>query len=64
MKLALVGQLSLADKAHLDGVLEHYDDLLGALEEWERHTDLVVLPTIGTSISFSSRASPRTRSTS
>jgi len=44
VKLALVGQLSLADKAHLDGVLGHYDDLLGALEAWERHTDLVVLP--------------------
>ena len=44
VKLALVGQLSLADKAHLDDVLEHHRDLLGALEEWDRHSELVVLP--------------------
>jgi DNA repair exonuclease SbcCD nuclease subunit len=44
VKLALVGQLSLADKAALDRVLEHHTDLLAALEHWELHTDLVVLP--------------------
>jgi DNA repair exonuclease SbcCD nuclease subunit len=44
VRLVLVGQLSLADKAHLDTVLEHHRDLFGSLNTWERHTDLVVLP--------------------
>jgi DNA repair exonuclease SbcCD nuclease subunit len=47
VKLALVGQLSLALKDELDRVLEHHTDLLAALEHWERHTDLVVLPDEG-----------------
>lgn len=44
VKLALVGQLSLADKAALDEVLAHHRDLLGGLETWERRSELVVLP--------------------
>jgi DNA repair exonuclease SbcCD nuclease subunit len=44
VKLALVGQLSLADKARLDCILDHHADLLAALETWERRSDLVVLP--------------------
>ena len=44
VKLALVGQVSLAQKARLDAMLEHNADLLGALETWERRTDLVVIP--------------------
>ena len=44
LKLTLVGQLSLADKARLDLILEHHQELLGALEQWDRHSDLVVLP--------------------
>ena len=28
-------------------MLEHHTDLLAALEHWERHTDLVVLPDEG-----------------
>jgi len=44
VRVVLVGQLSLADKAHLDTVLEHHRDLFGSLNTWERHTDLVVLP--------------------
>lgn len=44
VKLALVGQLSLAEKAHLDEVLEHHQDLLGSLQTWERRSELVVLP--------------------
>jgi DNA repair exonuclease SbcCD nuclease subunit len=47
VKLALVGQLSLADNARLEGSLEHHRDLLGALETWERRSDLVVLPDEG-----------------
>jgi hypothetical protein len=42
--LSFVGTLNLTEKAHLDEVLNHYSDLFAALETWERHTDLVVLP--------------------
>ncbi len=44
VQLVLVGQISLADKARLDAVLEHFSDLLASLNTWERHSDLVVLP--------------------
>jgi DNA repair exonuclease SbcCD nuclease subunit len=44
VKLSLVGQLSLADMDRLDAALSHASDLLGALERWERRSDLVVLP--------------------
>ena len=42
--VSLVGQVSVAQKARLDDVLDHYADLLAALEIWEGRTDLVVLP--------------------
>jgi DNA repair exonuclease SbcCD nuclease subunit len=44
VKLALVGQLSLADKVALDALLDHHADLLAALETWDLRHDLVVLP--------------------
>lgn len=44
VRLGLVGQLSLAEKARLDHLLAHHKDLLGSLEGWERRIDLVVLP--------------------
>lgn len=44
VKLALVGQLSLADKARLDRLLAGHADLFAALETWDLHHDLVVLP--------------------
>ncbi len=44
VKVSLVGQVSLAQKARLDGLLDHHSDLLAALETWERRSDLVVLP--------------------
>ncbi len=44
VRLGLVGQLSLAEKARLDHLLAHHTDLLAALEGWERRIDLVVLP--------------------
>lgn len=47
VKLALVGQISLAQKARLDSLLEHYGELLGALETWERRSELVILPDDG-----------------
>ncbi len=44
LKVAVVGQLSLADATYLDEILEHHTDLLGALERCQLRTDLVVLP--------------------
>ena len=44
VKLTLIGHVSLAQKARLDGILVHYGELLGALETWQRRSELVVLP--------------------
>ena len=44
VKVSMVGQLSVAQKARLDELLEHHADLLAAIETWERHSDLVVIP--------------------
>ncbi len=44
VKLALVGQISVAQKARLDRLLEHHAELLAALETWERHSELAIVP--------------------
>lgn len=44
VKLSFTGTVSLAAKARLDQLLDESEDLLAALEVWERHTDLAVLP--------------------
>ncbi len=44
VKVSMTGEVSVAQKARLDGVLEHNADLLAALETWERRTDLAVIP--------------------
>ena len=44
LKLALVGQVSLAQKARLDSLLDDHTDPFAALETWERRSDLAVLP--------------------
>ncbi|MCY3909886.1 MAG: metallophosphoesterase [bacterium] len=44
VKLALIGQVSLAQKARLDELLDHHSDVLAALEAWERRSELVVVP--------------------
>jgi DNA repair exonuclease SbcCD nuclease subunit len=44
VKLTLVGTISLAGKARLDALVDEQRDLLGALEIWDRRTDLAVLP--------------------
>jgi hypothetical protein len=44
VKLTLVGTIPLAVRTELDELLEHAGDLLGGLERWERHTELVVRP--------------------
>ena len=44
VKVSMVGQVSVAQKARLDELLEHHTELLAALEIWEKHSDLVVIP--------------------
>lgn len=44
VKLSFVGSLSLSEKARLDEILDLAKDRFAALETWERHSDLVVLP--------------------
>ena len=44
VKLALVGQISVAQKARLDRLLEHHAELLAALETWERRSELAIVP--------------------
>ena len=44
VRVSMVGQVSVAQKARLDGVLEHHADLLAAMERWDSHSDLVVIP--------------------
>lgn len=44
VKLSLVGTLSLSARARLDSLLERERDLFAAIEQWDRHTELVVRP--------------------
>ena len=44
VKLSIVGEVSVAQKARLNSVLDHSADLLAALETWERRSDLAVIP--------------------
>lgn len=44
VKLSFTGTLSLASKAHLDQMLTAAADLFAAVETWESHTDLAVMP--------------------
>ncbi len=44
VKLALIGQVSVAQKARLDNLLDHHSDLLAALETWDRRSELAVIP--------------------
>ena len=44
VKVTLRGTLALRDKARLDSLLADERDRFAAIEEWERHTDLAVIP--------------------
>ena len=44
VQLALVGTLSVTDRAYLDACLERYSRLFACLDSWDRHTNLAVLP--------------------
>lgn len=47
VRLSLVGQLSLADRATLEKVLDHHGELFASLETWAPTSDLVVVPADG-----------------
>ncbi|MCY4069457.1 MAG: DNA repair exonuclease [Acidimicrobiaceae bacterium] len=44
VKLALVGQVSVAQQARLESLLADHEDLLAALESWDRRSELAVIP--------------------
>ncbi|MCU0506568.1 MAG: metallophosphoesterase [Chloroflexi bacterium] len=44
VKVTLRGTLALRDKARLDALLDEERDRFAAIEEWERHADLAVVP--------------------
>lgn len=44
VQLALVGTLTVTDRATLDGCLDRYARLFAGLDTWERNTHLVVMP--------------------
>lgn len=44
VQLALVGTLSVTDRAALQVCLDRYSRLFACLDSWDRHTDLVVMP--------------------
>ncbi len=44
VKVTLRGTLALRDKARLDALLAEERERFAAIEEWERHADLVVIP--------------------
>jgi DNA repair exonuclease SbcCD nuclease subunit len=44
VQLALVGSLTVTDRAALDACLDRYSRLFGWLGCWDRHTDLAVIP--------------------
>lgn len=44
VKLTLTGTLTLKQQADLDACLEHYGDILAALEQPERHRHIVIRP--------------------
>ncbi len=43
LKLSFVGTVNLAARAELDDTLAHHASMFAAIEQWERHTDLVLL---------------------
>ena len=47
VQLALVGTLTVTDRAALDACLDKYSRLFACLDIWERHTNLVVMPADG-----------------
>jgi DNA repair exonuclease SbcCD nuclease subunit len=47
VRLALVGSLTVTDRAALDACLDRYSRLFASLRLWDRHSDLAVIPADG-----------------
>jgi DNA repair exonuclease SbcCD nuclease subunit len=47
LRLALIGSLTVTDRAALDSCLDKYSRLFASLRVWDSHSDLAVIPTDG-----------------
>jgi DNA repair exonuclease SbcCD nuclease subunit len=47
LRLALIGSLTVTDRAALDACLDKYSRLFASLRVWDSHSDLVVIPADG-----------------
>jgi DNA repair exonuclease SbcCD nuclease subunit len=47
VRLALVGSLTVTDRAALDACLDRYSRVFASLRLWDRHSDLAVIPADG-----------------
>jgi DNA repair exonuclease SbcCD nuclease subunit len=47
LRLALIGSLTVTDRADLDACLDKYSRLFASLRVWESHSDLAVMPADG-----------------
>ncbi|MDO5617218.1 metallophosphoesterase family protein [Kocuria sp.] len=44
LKTAFTGSLTVSEHAHLDEILEQRHELFASVQQWERHTELAVVP--------------------
>jgi DNA repair exonuclease SbcCD nuclease subunit len=47
LRLALIGSLTVTDRAELDACLDKYSRLFASLRVWDSHSDLAVIPADG-----------------
>jgi hypothetical protein len=47
LRLALIGSLTVTDRAGLDACLDKYSRLFASLRVWDSHSDLAVIPADG-----------------
>src|SRR6201999_1112582 len=47
LRLALIGSLTVTDRAALDACLDRYSRLFASLRVWDSHSDLAVIPADG-----------------
>ncbi len=47
LRLALIGSLTVTDRAALDACLDKYSRLFASLRVWDSHSDLAVIPADG-----------------
>jgi hypothetical protein len=47
LRLAMIGSLTVTDRAALDACLDKYSRLFASLRVWDSHSDLAVIPADG-----------------